>query len=382
MRGIGFKICFLLLSVKNWAQGLNKEYSLLIEKADSLFEAKRYKEAAFVYSDAFKLNGWKGAIEDRYAAACAWALANYPDSAFFNLERIASKAKFSEYSRSKNDSSFDALHSDKRWKLFLEQVRNNKEETYKGLNRQLAQQLDSILDEDQNWRLQIEVIEKKFGGNSKQMDSLWRIISDKDKSNLKLVTAIIDKHGWLGPDSIGDNGSSALFLVIQHSDLKTQQKYLPLMREAVKNKNAAATSLALLEDRVALGEGRKQIYGSQISIDNNGKYYVRELEDPDNVDKRRAEVGLGSLAEYVSHWNIKWDVEEYKKKEGSNDAMMKTDTFIVDHQCMLKWRVMKEGSNKPYIIELLCAGRWCKMGLVESLGPGEKREYSVIAVTQ
>ena len=32
---------------------------------------------------------------------------------------------------------------------------------------------------------------------------------------------------------------------------------------------------------------------------------VSPLEDPDNVDKRRAEVGLGPLADYVSNWNIK-----------------------------------------------------------------------------
>ena len=44
------------------------------------------------------------------------------------------------------------------------------------------------------------------------------------------------------------------------------------------------------------------------------KYLVLPLNDPDNVDKRRAEVGLSSLAEYLNHWNIKWDVEEYKKE--------------------------------------------------------------------
>jgi hypothetical protein len=32
------------------------------------------------------------------------------------------------------------------------------------------------------------------------------------------------------------------------------------------------------------------------------------------VDKRRAEVGLGTIQDYISRWNITWDVEEYKKK--------------------------------------------------------------------
>ena len=86
------------------------------------------------------------------------------------------------------------------------------------------------------------------------------------------------------------------------------------MREAVKHKKAEPSQLALLEDRVALGEKRSQIYGSQIGEDSLGTSYVLPLVDPDSVDKRRAEVGLGPLADYTKRWGIKWDVIEYKKQ--------------------------------------------------------------------
>ena len=65
---------------------------------------------------------------------------------------------------------------------------------------------------------------------------------------------------------------------------------------------------------MALSEGKKQIYGSQIGRNiKTNKFYVQALEDPDNVDKRRSEVGLGSLGDYVKNWDINWNVEEYKK---------------------------------------------------------------------
>ena len=87
------------------------------------------------------------------------------------------------------------------------------------------------------------------------------------------------------------------------------------MREAVKSKNADASSLALLEDRVALGEGRKQVYGSQIGRNNQtNKYYVLPLDDPDHVDERRAQMGLGTLAEYIKGWDLQWNAVEYKKQ--------------------------------------------------------------------
>jgi hypothetical protein len=42
--------------------------------------------------------------------------------------------------------------------------------------------------------------------------------------------------------------------------------------------------------------------------------FVAPLEDPDNVDKRRADVGLPSLEIYLAELGMKWDLEKYKKE--------------------------------------------------------------------
>jgi hypothetical protein len=189
------------------------------------------------------------------------------------------------------------------------------------LNPPLQAELLAILEEDQKYRLQIEAVEKQFGRTSPEMKDLWKVIGEKDAANLMKVKAILDQHGWLGPDQVGGKASNALFLVIQHADLKTQQHYLPMMREAVKAKKAKASSLALLEDRVALGENRRQIYGSQIRRDNStGKYYLAPLEDPESVDERRAAMGLGRLADYLKRWDIAWDIEAYKQELAQRES--------------------------------------------------------------
>lgn len=46
------------------------------------------------------------------------------------------------------------------------------------------------------------------------------------------------------------------------------------------------------------------------------------LSDPDNVDKKRKEVGLGLLADYAKNWDIIWNVEEYKKDIPRLKAML------------------------------------------------------------
>jgi hypothetical protein len=167
----------------------------------------------------------------------------------------------------------------------------------------LRERLDSIQRDDQKYRLMVDSLAKQHGFESDQVQRLWSKMAAVDSVNLIKVKAILDRHGWLGAQEVGQQGNLTLFLVIQHADSATQVQYLPVMREAVKKGKAEPSQLALLEDRVALKQGRKQIYGSQIIRDpQTGKFSVQPLEDPDNVDKRRAAVGLPPLAEYVKHW--------------------------------------------------------------------------------
>lgn len=314
MKQTALIFAFFLLTHLTFAQNVPKEYFAFVKIADSLYNSKDYRKSADKYSEAFKANNWKGFSNDRYNAACSWALASVPDSAFFQLDRIASLMNYTNYGHITTDPDLNSLHNDIRWKPLLEKIKQNKDKAEANLNKPLVVTLDSIYIEDQKYRLQIDGIEKKYGWESKEMKDHWKIINEKDSINLIKVKSILDKYDWLGADVIGGQGNSTLFLVIQHSDQATQEKYLPMMREAVKNGKAQGSSLALLEDRVALGQGKRQIYGSQIGRDpETQQHFVLPLEDAENVDKRRAEVGLGPLSNYVSRWQIKWDIEQYKK---------------------------------------------------------------------
>lgn len=182
----------------------------------------------------------------------------------------------------------------------------------------LIRKLDSIAKLDQFYRGQLNDIRNRFAGDSlKLKDTLrkhFELMSKTDSLNLITVSAVIDQYGWLSADEIGEAANSALFMVIQHADLKTQEKYLPIMRIAAKNKKLKTTSLALLEDRIAMLRGRKQIYGSQVAWNmQTNKYTIMPMIDPDHVDTRRADIGLSSYAIYLIEMGIVWDVEQYKK---------------------------------------------------------------------
>lgn len=315
MKNVLFVLFVLVfLHTQSKAQ-VSEKYVQLVKEAWSLYTSKQYLKSAHMYSEAFAVRGGIESVSDRYNAACSWALANLPDSAFAQLFQIAQNGQYNNLSHLKTDNDLAVLHTDQRWNKLIELVKANKEKAEAHLDKPLVALLDSIYEEDQKYRQQLAVIEEKYGWESEEMKSLWKIIHEKDSLNQQNVKKILDERGWLGPDVIGHQGNQTLFLVIQHAEIETQEKYLPMMRDAVKKGNAKAASLALLEDRVALRKGNMQIYGSQVGRDQEtGEYYVLPLADPDNVDKRRAEVGLEPLQSYLSNWGLTWNVENYKKK--------------------------------------------------------------------
>jgi len=89
--------CLFLFKISTAQVLFPQQYMLLIQKADSLYGAKAYKESAFTYSAAFKANGWKAKTDDRYNAACSWSQAGYADSAFSNLMLIAGNGTYVNY---------------------------------------------------------------------------------------------------------------------------------------------------------------------------------------------------------------------------------------------------------------------------------------------
>lgn len=177
-------------------------------------------------------------------------------------------------------------------------------------NKELAARLDTIYQQDQGSRTKLDSLQKKFGWESEQVQSLLPSMMTQDSLNLIEIKKIIDTYGWLGPDEVGTRGASTIFLVIQHADSLTQVTYFPIMQQAVKKGKAKPQDLALLEDRILTKQGKEQVYGSQVRINKAGKFEFFPIKDERNVNKRRATVGLGPLEEYAKYFNINYILPE------------------------------------------------------------------------
>ncbi|MBB2147973.1 DUF6624 domain-containing protein [Pedobacter gandavensis] len=173
----------------------------------------------------------------------------------------------------------------------------------------LMKTLDSIYIKDQSNRIAL-IQARERNESPARIDSLSNNMRIGDIQNLEKVKAILEKHGWLGPQKVGMQASQALFLVIQHANLKTQEHYLPMIRTAEKNGETLSSNLAIFEDRINVRNSKPQIYGSQFFTDKEtGKKYIYPIIDVDNLEARRKAMGMPQMQEYSKGW----DLQNYKK---------------------------------------------------------------------
>ncbi len=132
-----------------------------------------------------------------------------------------------------------------------------------------------------------------------------------DRGNLIKVVSLIEKCGMPTLKEVNQEEMSAIWLVFQHANNYHRKQYLPQLKKSAQNGDLRMSQMALMEDRILMTDGKPQIYGSQISQNReNGGWMIYELQNPETVDKRRAEVGLGPLNEYVSQWEIEFKIKQ------------------------------------------------------------------------
>lgn len=184
----------------------------------------------------------------------------------------------------------------------------------KTVNVELKKQLATILQTDQGIRefLDQDVTEERKDSIS-QLLNYPRTVLDKsarsimqkiDSINIEKVERIIEKYGYPGKTLVGEPENTAVFYAIQHSN--KIPKYYKLIEQAGKANELSYKYVAMMLDRKLTGEGKEQLYGTQVYMQmiNNPKTgkkepfeYVIPIKDAKNVNKRRKEAGFDSTVE-------------------------------------------------------------------------------------
>ena len=175
--------------------------------------------------------------------------------------------------------------------------------------------LDTIFENDQKYRYrrgkeEQSAVTERFNLHKKEILYL-------DSINVLKITGILDRYGWIDKKRIGILEGGAFFWVIQHANIAIQEKYLPMLRQAVLEKSETAHHLTMMEDRVSLRRNKYQLYGTQVFYyPPKKRFYLFPLIEPEKVNERRQSIGLSitSFDAYLKQFNLVWDLETYQKE--------------------------------------------------------------------
>lgn len=156
--------------------------------------------------------------------------------------------------------------------------------------------------------------------------------------NAQLLNDIIDSIGYPTIDKVGNAGSDAAWLIIQHSigQPKFMKKCEELLKKAVLDGKANPKNLAYLTDRIAVFEEKPQLYGTQFDWDENGEMNPQPFDDLTKINERRTSINLNTLEEQI-------DIIRKRTKEENQHP---PTNFEENRKAMNKWKKLVGWKNK------------------------------------
>ncbi len=187
--------------------------------------------------------------------------------------------------------------------------------------------LDTIWETEQTPIRLRDSLMRIYGAESKEYKEQQLTYEKNHIINENKVRTILDNYGWPTKEMIGEHGNWTICNVIQHAENDVRVKYLPMMKEAVKEKKLEPRFLVRAQDRIATERGDLQIYGGQMKYYPETKSFnVWPVFDPVNIDNRRAEIGLEPIAEFLKNrFDFVWDLEEQinRSEKFEKDRLLK-----------------------------------------------------------
>ncbi len=177
------------------------------------------------------------------------------------------------------------------------------------MNKELLSQLENLEQSDIETRNRLLEEGKLYGAYDEEMQKVHR-------ENAEALNKIIEKHGWPGISKVGLEGSQSAWLIAQHAICTPhlQRKFLEYMTRAAQSDDVPMKQIALLTDRIRFNEGKPQVYGTVLDWNENGELTC-ELEDPEKVDERRAQVGLPPFEQSLQERRAEVEAEGGKPPE-------------------------------------------------------------------
>lgn len=247
----------------------------------------------------------KGVI---YDMACLFSLLDNADSAFYYLNLAIDKGEHSGWILF--DPDFDNIRNDNEWVGIVNKINYLYILKHPDVDTSVTFKLRELYWLDQRIRKNLMKLGEQYGYRSIELDSIKIEMHRIDSNNRRELIAIIQNNGWPTRENVDFDGMLAVFTIVQHAPLNFQKEYLPFVEESVKNGDISSLAFVYFLDKMRVKENKKQLYGTQLRLKEkqDSVYELFPVEDEENLNKRRLEVGLEPIEDYLKKKGIEYKV--------------------------------------------------------------------------
>ena len=300
MNRLFFFIHFVVLNTICFSQSL-------VSEAEKYRKEGNLDAAIVAYKKEYNTTpkNWK----NTYNLACAYALTFQNDSAY-NYLNIALKDDKSLWAMA--DADLYALINDSRW-LEIERKQMERFQKHNGQLKQpkYALELLNVILKDQALDYYIDQAKNHYMENGRLPQWYYPLGHYKQeiyKNEYDKMLQLIEKYGWPKYSSVGKLAADAPLLVINHHESEAiRKKYLPQIKQSCLENEGSCIEFAKIQDRILVNENKQQIYGMQFRYNSKRELEPFPIINPEYVDKRRKEIGLEPLKDYLKRKiNFDW----------------------------------------------------------------------------
>ena len=146
--------------------------------------------------------------------------------------------------------------------------------TSESIDNNLTILIKKVLLNDQKYRSNINLYKKKLA-----------LQTSIDKKNQVIIDSLYSHYNsYIGKSLVGDEYKATMWAVIQHSDIDTMNKYLPVIHQAVIDKELPKGPLKMLIDRIHHIEHGTQIFGSQAGVEMADEKTIQQVINQYDMD--------------------------------------------------------------------------------------------------
>lgn len=171
-----------------------------------------------------------------------------------------------------------------------------------GDTEQTERRLAQLQQRDQFWRQRLQQLDHLSldeNDREKLVERIAQRTEEVDAEHTEELRDYLEDHPWPCRETVGPVADDAAFLLVQHADddLGFQREVLGELEDLADENRTDPENFAFLYDRVAINEGNPQRFGTQGDCTEDG-WQMNDVEEPDSLDERRAEVELMPIDSY------------------------------------------------------------------------------------